>query len=67
MSKLYMGVEMDLDVLVETLASNMNDRDLLRFVKNLENRVSSWEFSEALYVYFKELHSKYVAQNSAFD
>lgn len=58
---------MDLDVLAENLAMNMSDRDLIRFVKNLESRVASWNFSEDLYQYFKDLHLKYKRETGSFD
>lgn len=36
--------------------------DLLEFVKDLDLAVADWEFSEALYKYFREQHKLYKAE-----
>jgi hypothetical protein len=52
----------DLTVLADALAMELDEETLVQFVQDIDESRGDYEFSEALYKYFKKEHKFYKAE-----
>lgn len=51
--------------LIDSLVRNMDNEELFDFIIEIDSTMLDWEFTEALYQYFKEEHKTWKAEKKA--
>lgn len=51
---IFHTVEIDLDELVDTLASELNQDKMFQFILDLDECMQDWDFTKRLFLHFKD-------------
>lgn len=60
-------INLDSETIAHELSDQLTNEELLEFVASLDLIVADWNFTEALYKFFKKEHKTYKAEVKEYD
>lgn len=61
-ANINLSVTVDISNLAEDIVSQMDYQQTMRLIQTIDERYADWQFTENMYIYFKELHEIYLKE-----